>query len=159
MDTGAFIALNDTRDQYHISARRFYEDLKEKRIPLLSTNCILNETLTWLQRQSGFRFPAALRFGGWFRDVASFAIPEVAPRTSRFKEARRVELADPKKPLALLYADADIEDSAWDFFRRLGASGATYTDCVSFAAMKALGLKRAFTFDEHFADAGFQRVP
>ncbi len=32
-------------------------------------------------------------------------------------------------------------------------------DCSSFVVMKELGLTDAFTFDRHFAQAGFARVP
>ncbi len=159
VDTGAFIALNDTRDQYHALARRFYKELGEKRTPLLSTNSVLNETYTWLQRQSGFRVPAAWRFGDWFRGVSSLATLRGAPQTGRFGRAHRVEVADPKKPFILLYADPAIEKEAWGFFAQNGASGATFSDCISFAVMKMLGLKQAFTFDQHFAAAGFEPVP
>lgn len=158
VDTGAFIALNDTRDQYHALARRFYQELGDKRSPLLSTNCVLNEAYTWLQRQAGFRFPAAWRFGQWFKGVSSLAVLRGSP-TGRFGRAHRVEVTDPKKPFTLVYADPAIDAEAWGFFAQNGASGATYTDCVSFAVMKMLGLKQAFTFDQHFAEAGFEPVP
>jgi predicted nucleic acid-binding protein len=32
-------------------------------------------------------------------------------------------------------------------------------DCVSFETMRRLGLQRAFTFDRHFADQGFECIP
>ena len=32
-------------------------------------------------------------------------------------------------------------------------------DCAGFAAMRRLGLRRVFTFDEHFAEQGFGVVP
>ena len=32
-------------------------------------------------------------------------------------------------------------------------------DCASFAAMRRLGLRRAFSFDQHFAEQGFQVLP
>jgi predicted nucleic acid-binding protein len=32
-------------------------------------------------------------------------------------------------------------------------------DCASFAAMRRVGLRRVFTFDEHFAEQGFTLVP
>jgi predicted nucleic acid-binding protein len=33
------------------------------------------------------------------------------------------------------------------------------TDCASFAAMRRMGLRRAFTFDRHFAEQGFEILP
>lgn len=32
-------------------------------------------------------------------------------------------------------------------------------DCVSFALMRRLGIRRAFAFDEHFAEQGFHLIP
>ena len=32
-------------------------------------------------------------------------------------------------------------------------------DCVSFAVMRRLGIRRAFTLDEHFREQGFECVP
>jgi predicted nucleic acid-binding protein len=32
-------------------------------------------------------------------------------------------------------------------------------DCASFAAMRRLGLRRVFTFDQHFAEQGFAVLP
>ncbi len=32
-------------------------------------------------------------------------------------------------------------------------------DCVSFDVMRQRGIKTAFTFDDHFAEQGFERVP
>jgi len=32
-------------------------------------------------------------------------------------------------------------------------------DCVSFDAMRRLGIKTAFTFDRHFIEQGFEHVP
>jgi predicted nucleic acid-binding protein len=33
------------------------------------------------------------------------------------------------------------------------------TDCASFAAMRRLGLRLAFTFDQHFAEQAFEVIP
>jgi len=32
-------------------------------------------------------------------------------------------------------------------------------DCISFITMRKLGIKRAFTFDKHFKEQGFECVP
>jgi len=37
--------------------------------------------------------------------------------------------------------------------------GLSLVDCVSFEVMRQLGIKTAFTFDPHFAEQGFKRIP
>ncbi|MCP5114164.1 MAG: PIN domain-containing protein [bacterium] len=58
--------------------------------------------------------------------------------------------------LRVIYPDAVLQSLAWDLFSRHGASGANAVDCVSFAIMRDLHIKKAFTFDGHFRTAGFQ---
>jgi len=33
------------------------------------------------------------------------------------------------------------------------------TDCISFVVMKRMKLKTALAFDQHFVQAGFERIP
>ena len=35
----------------------------------------------------------------------------------------------------------------------------SYFDCTSFEIMRQLGIRRAFTFDRHFREAGFTTIP
>jgi predicted nucleic acid-binding protein len=35
----------------------------------------------------------------------------------------------------------------------------SFVDCTSFEAMRRLGIRRAFTLDEHFREQGFEVVP
>jgi predicted nucleic acid-binding protein len=56
----------------------------------------------------------------------------------------------------IVYADAAIQAEAWDLFHRWGSAGANPVDCASFAIMRRLNLKKAFTFDQHFRAAGFE---
>ncbi len=46
-----------------------------------------------------------------------------------------------------------------DLFAKFAGQKVSFTDCVSFSLMRRHGLNRAFTFDRHFADAGFELVP
>jgi predicted nucleic acid-binding protein len=41
-------------------------------------------------------------------------------------------------------------------FHKYGGAGASPVDCVSFAIMNRFSIRRAFTFDSHFASAGFE---
>jgi len=58
----------------------------------------------------------------------------------------------------ILYPDPVIQAEAWDLFGEWGGSGANAADCVSFAIMKRMGIRRAFTFDDHFRSAGFETL-
>ena len=91
------------------------------------TSCeVINETITRLQRR-GF-FSAALVF---------------------LTEIRR----NPK--LEIVYPDSGIQSDGWDFYHRFGGGGATAVDCTSFVIMKSRRIRKAFAFDKHFKDAGF----
>jgi predicted nucleic acid-binding protein len=55
----------------------------------------------------------------------------------------------------IVYVDAVLQSEAWDLFHRWGSSGANPVDCASFAIMRRMNIKKAFTFDPHFRTAGF----
>ncbi len=57
---------------------------------------------------------------------------------------------------ALIFpSDADWSE-AWEAFHGGHPGAPSLTDELSFAVMRRLGLRRAFTNDGHFADAGFE---
>jgi len=88
---------------------------------------VINEAVTLLQYR-GF-FSAALEF---LREIRSNAYTE------------------------LVYVDPGIQAEAWQLFSRYGAGGASVVDCSSFAIMRRLDIRQAFTFDRHFRAAGFE---
>jgi predicted nucleic acid-binding protein len=51
------------------------------------------------------------------------------------------------------------EEEAWDIILKHKDKNYTYTDATSFAVMERLGIKKAFAFDKHFDQYGFQRLP
>src|ERR1017187_7639825 len=57
--------------------------------------------------------------------------------------------------VSIVYPDAVMQSDGWDLFARWGPAGANAIDCVSFAVMRKLAIRKAFTFDEHFRVAGF----
>lgn len=159
VDSGALIAYFDGADEYYVTARTFFEETQRRRFPLLTTNYVLNETYTWLQRKPRLGYSTALRFGNWFKGISTRAELGEATSDKAGRQRWRLEVGNSRSPFAVLYSRLEIEEEAWRLFNRYAPSGITYTDCVSFATMAMLGLKQAFTFDEHFAEAGFARVP
>ena len=54
--------------------------------------------------------------------------------------------------------DEDLEQGALNIYERLDDPRLSFTDCLSFAVMRALDIRAAFAFDRHFERAGFQRL-
>ena len=60
--------------------------------------------------------------------------------------------------MQIVYVDAVLQSEAWDLFHRWGGSGANPVDCASFAIMRRMNIRKAFTFDQHFRTAGFEII-
>jgi predicted nucleic acid-binding protein len=129
VDTSAFIALLDPRDDCHDQAVQVEHSLSIQAARLVTTNFVLDETYTGLR--SKIQHSAILRF----RDSV--------------RQSRR---------LSVVRITEAVEDQAWEIFARYDDKDFSFTDCTSFAVIKQLGITTAFTFDEHFERFGFIRV-
>ena len=129
VDTSAFIALLDPRDDSHAQAVRIEQSLANQAAHLVTTNFVLDETYTGLRGK--IQHSAILRF----RDSA---------RQSRQLNVMRIT--------------ETLEDQAWEIFTRYHDKDFSFTDCTSFAVMQQLGITTAFAFEEHFEQFGFTRV-
>lgn len=58
----------------------------------------------------------------------------------------------------IVHTDPALQAEAWDLFGRWGSAGANAVDCISFALMGRLGIRKAFAFDAHFRAAGFDTL-
>ena len=58
--------------------------------------------------------------------------------------------------IRIIHVDPTLQAEAWDLFGKWGATGANVIDCASFAIMRDLSIRKAFTFDQHFQTAGFE---
>jgi len=95
-------------------------------ITFFTSAFVINETASLLQAR------------GFFSPAISFL--------------REVRLS---QDVSIVYPDAAMQSEGWDLFARWGPAGANAIDCVSFAVMRRLSIRKAFTFDEHFRAAGF----
>ncbi len=126
MDSAGFLALWDAADTYHAAALQLQQKLVASHRRFLTTEYIVDETVTLLLVRHSHRAAAD------FLD------------TVERSEALRLEWIDP----ARFHAAA-----GW--FRRHADKEWSFTDCVSFATMRELRLRDAFTTDHHFRQAGF----
>ena len=108
VDTGAFLARYVAGDQYHRRAVRSWRLLERERALLVTTNFVLDETLTLLAR-----------------------------RTTSASAAERAEILYAPRSLTVLRPEAADEMDAIEFFRKFADQGVSFTDCVSFVLMAA----------------------
>jgi predicted nucleic acid-binding protein len=59
----------------------------------------------------------------------------------------------------VIHVDQDLFRAALEFLRRRADKRFSLTDCVSFVVMDRLGIREALSFDAHFEQAGFVRLP
>ena len=61
--------------------------------------------------------------------------------------------------LTIIWTDARLYRQGLEAAIAAGRRDLSVVDCISFATMREQGIGRAFTFDPHFAEEGFEVVP
>jgi len=128
VDTGAWIAITDASDQYHRQAVKMYSLLKKQRKRFVTTDYVIDETVTRLRYDAGH--PSALRY----LDLLA--------------------LAQETGTLHVVYNTESIFQKAITVFRRYDSVDLSLTDCVSFVVCRQLEIPYAFSFDKHFPIMG-----
>lgn len=130
VDTGAWLALALTDDDHHQLAGRTLSRLFASSVRLVTTNHVVGETYTFLAKM---RSPhIALTF---------------------------IEHIEQSMVLDRIFVEEDTEEKAYSLLRQYADHRFSFVDATSFVVMKELEIKRAFAFDQHFATAGFLRIP
>jgi uncharacterized protein len=129
VDSGAWIALALSRDPLHPDAREQWETLQGHGAKLHTSVPVVLETFTFLQRNAN-------------RDVAL---------------TWKASIYEPGVTKILPCELRDMEQ-AWEYFRRPTLHKLSAVDATSFVIMKRARIRLAFTFDHHFAVAGFTLV-
>lgn len=127
VDSGAWIALALSRDPLHAQAREQWEMLQTAGARLRTSLPVVIETFTFLDRNAS-------------RDAAL---------------AWKDSIYDPQVVEILTCEMGDLAKS-WDYFKRPDLHKLSAVDATSFTIMKRARIRLAFTFDHHFAVAGFR---
>jgi predicted nucleic acid-binding protein len=130
VDTGAWYALQVSDDEWHEAAVGALRELVISRHPLVTSHQVIGETYTLLRVTCGHA--AAVAF------------------LDRLDESRRVER---------VFVGKEQEARAYRLLRQYADQDFSFVDATSFAVMRAERIRHAFAFDQHFAAAGFTRIP
>ncbi len=130
LDTSFFKALLDPKDDFHNKAKTQWGLFRHQDIDLVTTNYIVDESLTLIRIRCGLS--AAKQLRGILYEGAEY--------------------------IKMIRVTVDDDAGAWEWFEK-DWSKLSYTDCVSFAVMKRLEITDVATFDEHFTRAAFTIYP
>lgn len=126
VDTSAWYALNDRDDRFRQQALDNLARARSEHVELITSDYVFDEIITLISARIGHR--AAVAFGD------ALLKSSIASMVTVSEEVRL---------------------AAFELFKKYGDKSLSFTDCTSFALMKRLKLKTAFTFDGHFQQVGF----
>lgn len=130
IDTAGWMAMADEADPLHKQSVRFRDQSLEQGVILVTSNYILDETLTLIRMRLGIE--AAKR---WW---------DLLSKSHRC----RVEWMTPERVAHAIRLFFDWKDQPFSF-----------TDCTSCILMRELVIENAMTIDRHFLTAGFKIHP
>jgi predicted nucleic acid-binding protein len=128
VDTSGWLALVLRNDQYHQEAASYYQFLRSRQIPLVTSDYVLDETFTRLRYDAGVK--TALR------------------AKQAFDKAQEMNL------LSVQWVDEPIATEAWEMFVKYHDQDVSFTDCTSWSICRRLNITSVFAFDAHFSLPG-----
>ncbi len=130
IDTSAFIALHDASDRHHEAAKSFFTP---ERIRDLKVQLVTTNFV--------------------FSEVYSYFCKTHADAIAVGTYIRE------SKVLRYIRADPADEEAAWQLAQKYHDKDFSFVDCLSFVVMSRIGCNKAFTFDSHFGQMGFEMLP
>lgn len=130
LDTSYLLALELSKDQNHVAAKRHWQIIIQSLPSLVTTSYIFDEVVTFFN--------------------------------SRGHHAKAVQVGNNllvSTSVELIHVDELLFYEGWQYFQQHQDKDYSLTDCISFTVMKRLGADTAFTFDDDFVQAGFNRQP
>jgi predicted nucleic acid-binding protein len=131
VDTSAWYAAEVEDDINHKKAKNFLVQLAQgKHGVAITSDYVLDETMTLLRSRRGLL------------DAVTF-----------------IDKIKKSKSIRVFWISESVFDKALGILRSRSDAAWSFTDCTSFALMSDLSITEAFTFDGHFKQAGFQKLP
>ena len=130
LDASYVIALEIANDPNHQQALAYWQSLDRKETQLMTTSYIFDEIVTFFN--------------------------------SRRLHHKAVEIGQRlinSSSVNFIHVDETLFLAAWELFQKYDDKSYSLTDCISFVLMRKHSLTSALTFDNHFSQAGFIKLP
>jgi uncharacterized protein len=130
IDTGFLLALEISDDQHHLAATQCWRTLSKTSTRFVTTSFVFAETVTSFNSKRYHH--KAVEVGNRLLNSSS---------------------------VQLIQVEQELFREAWLFFQKHSDKTYSLTDCVSFMVMKRLKIQTALTFDHHFVQAKYLKLP
>ena len=130
VDTSFLIALESSNDQYHSVALNYWREFQQQPQPLVTTSYILDETATYFNTRG-------------LHDKAIEIVTALSTSTW----------------VQFIHVDETLFNEGLHLFRQAEDKRYSLTDCISFAVMTNMKIETALSFEKHFEQAGFIKLP
>jgi predicted nucleic acid-binding protein len=128
VDAGPLVAVVNPGDQHETEARQAWQRLAATKLPLVSSEHVLDEVATAIARTQSPR-----RAAEWVRQQLDSGL------------------------IRWISCGPEDWRAATDWLTHYSDQQISFTDALSFTLMRRLKITEAFTFDRHFVIAGFQK--
>lgn len=92
--------------------------------------------------------------------VMDEVVTTIFARTGSFELTRRYgQAVIDSKAFDRLTVDEETFLESWEFFKKMGGIGLSFTDATSAVLMKKREISSIFTFDQHFRKLGLNALP
>jgi predicted nucleic acid-binding protein len=130
LDTSYLLALELANDHNHHTAVQHWQQVSATHPSFMTTSYVFDEVVTFFNSR-GYH-TKAIQVGNTL-------------------------LRSPS--VQLLHVDESLFHEGWAYFQKHQDKDYSLTDCVSFVVMQRFGISTAYSFDKHFAQAGFLKMP
>jgi len=133
LDTSLLVAYYNADDVNHIDARKLLKEIEGRKVSLLTSDFIFDETLTVLLVRAGKKKAI---------EVCNALLKDI--------EAGNI---------TLMRVNEEVFKKATEIFTRFVDKEWSFTDCTSYILMTDAGITKGASFDEHFRQFGFEVLP
>lgn len=130
LDTSYIIALEIANEDSHEQVLQNWLTLTFSKPFLVTTTYVFDETVTFFNS----------------RNLHSKAV-EIGKQLLESPDIKLIEI------------DRDLFNRGWQYFQKYQDKSYSLTDCLSFIVMEKRRIFTALTLDNHFLQAGFQKLP
>ena len=130
LDTSFIIALELVDEQYHQIAINYWQGLIQSSPQFVISSYVFDEIVTFLNSRN--RHDKAVEVGNRLINSSIIDIVQV---------------------------DECLFFEGWEYFKQHNDKSYSLTDCISFLVMSRLNIQLVLTFDKHFSQAGYQKLP